>query len=80
MLVLMGKNFIFAFNGHYQNSILAFSYSRRILWLKAGVSNNNPRMIAKYFLDYVYSVKGTCTWKLVYTLLLLNRGSKNFAY
>ena len=28
-------------------------YSRRILWLKAGCSNNNPRYIAKFYLDFI---------------------------
>ncbi|CAC5369865.1 unnamed protein product [Mytilus coruscus] len=28
-------------------------YSRRILWLKAGPSNNNPRYIAKFYLNFV---------------------------
>lgn len=28
-------------------------FSRKILWLHAGPSNNNPRYIAKYFLDFI---------------------------
>ncbi|CAG2202321.1 unnamed protein product [Mytilus edulis] len=28
-------------------------YSRRILWLKAGPSNNNPRYIAKFYINFV---------------------------
>ena len=39
-------------------STVQIRYSRRILWLKAGISNNNPRIIAKYFLNYVHSVRG----------------------
>lgn len=34
-------------------------YSRRILWLEVGSSNNNPRIVGKYFLDCVVQVKGT---------------------
>jgi hypothetical protein len=31
-------------------------YSRRILWLEVGSSNNNPRIVGKYFLDCVVQV------------------------
>jgi hypothetical protein len=31
-------------------------FSRRILLLKAGPSNKNPRIIAKYFIDYLLEV------------------------
>lgn len=34
-------------------------YSRRILWLEVGSSNNNPRIVGKYFLDCVVQVGGT---------------------
>ena len=33
-------------------------YSRRILWLEVGVSNNNPRIVARYFLDCVKQLGG----------------------
>ncbi|XP_071134131.1 uncharacterized protein [Mytilus edulis] len=32
-------------------------YSRRILWLKAGCSNNNPRYIAKFYIDFVKELR-----------------------
>lgn len=35
-----------------------YRYSRRVLWLKAGQSNNNPKIIAYYFLKYITMVKG----------------------
>ncbi|KAK2550388.1 hypothetical protein P5673_028901 [Acropora cervicornis] len=34
-------------------------YSRRILWLEAGISNNEPAFIAKYFVDCVKAAGGT---------------------
>lgn len=33
-------------------------YSRKILWLEVGPSNNNPRVIARYFLDCVRQING----------------------
>ena len=33
-------------------------YSRRILWLEVGTTNNDPGVTAKYFLDCIYSVDG----------------------
>ena len=33
-------------------------YSRRILWLEVGPSNNNPRIVARYFLDCVKQLGG----------------------
>ncbi|XP_032228118.2 uncharacterized protein LOC116611723 [Nematostella vectensis] len=42
-------------------------YSRRILWLKVGVTNNDPYVIATYFINYVYKhgnratvIRGDC--------------------
>lgn len=33
-------------------------YSRRIMWLEVGPSNNNPSIIAKYFIDCICQVNG----------------------
>ncbi|KAB0798511.1 hypothetical protein PPYR_09504 [Photinus pyralis] len=33
-------------------------FSRKILWLRAAYSNNNPRIICSYFLDTVTNIKG----------------------
>ncbi|KAJ7371621.1 hypothetical protein OS493_024298 [Desmophyllum pertusum] len=33
-------------------------YSRRILWLEVGTSNNNPRIVARYFLDCAKQLDG----------------------
>ena len=35
------------------------SYSRKVLWLEVVNSNNNPRIIAKYYPDYVRQLGGT---------------------
>ena len=34
-------------------------YSRRILWLHVGRSNNDPRIVAQYFVDYIRGIRGT---------------------
>ena len=33
-------------------------YSRKILWLEVGPSNNNPAIVAKYFVDALGVVEG----------------------
>lgn len=46
-------------------------FSRRILWLRVASArtNNNPRVVASYFLDYVEEIAGT-DFKTVRILLL----------
>ena len=39
-------------------STLMHRYSRRIMWLRVAQSNNDPRIIADYYLDCVEEVKG----------------------
>lgn len=34
-------------------------YSRRVMWLEVGPSNNNPRIIAQYYVDCVQQMGGT---------------------
>ena len=34
-------------------------YSRRILWPHVGRSNNDPRIVAQYFVDYIRGIGGT---------------------
>jgi len=36
------------------------SYSCRIIWLKAASSNNNPRYIAKFYVNCVQKIGGKC--------------------
>ncbi|XP_069102384.1 uncharacterized protein [Argopecten irradians] len=33
-------------------------FSRRVLWLKVARTNNNPKVVASYFLEYVQEIKG----------------------
>ncbi|XP_048749877.2 uncharacterized protein LOC125661760 [Ostrea edulis] len=46
------KRFGFAIHG------CVCGFSRRVLWLKVGRSNNDPKVIASYFLDYIREIKG----------------------
>lgn len=46
-------------------------FSRRLLWLKAGHSNNNPRLVAKYYIDFIRRSQGVP--KIVRT----DRGTEN---
>ena len=60
-----GPNFIWHINGYDKLKSFGFcihgaieGYSRRILWLKVGKTNNNPRVIASYFLECVKELGG----------------------
>ena len=33
-------------------------YSRKILWLKASNTNNNPRVVARYYMEYIHKIQG----------------------
>ena len=46
-------------------------YSRRVLWLKVGCSNNNPVLIAKYFCEAAMTVKA------IPCVLRADRGTEN---
>ena len=46
-------------------------YSRKILWLEVCNSNNDPRIIKKYYLDYVRQVGGTSR------IIRADRGTEN---
>ena len=37
------------------------SYSRRVLWLEVGTTNNDPSIVAYYFLRYVKRIQGKVT-------------------
>lgn len=47
------KSFGFAIHGAIDG------YSRRILWLEVGQSNNDPQVVAQYFVDYMKRIGGT---------------------
>lgn len=37
------------------------SYSRKLIWFKVGPTNNNPKVIARYYLEAVERLKGMYT-------------------
>ena len=39
--------------------IFVFSFSRKVLWMKLASSNHKPRVIARHYLEYVESAKGS---------------------
>lgn len=60
-----GPNYIWHMDGYDKLKPYGFcihgaidGYSRRIMWLKVGRSNNNPRIVASYFLDCVKELGG----------------------
>lgn len=61
-----GPNFVWHIDGYDKLKPFGFcihgaidGFSRTILWLKVGVSNNDPSFIAKYFLDVIKDLGGT---------------------
>ena len=42
----------------YQTLLHCFSHSRKVLWLKVGRTNRDPRVVAAYYLDYVRHMNG----------------------
>ncbi|XP_020913306.1 uncharacterized protein LOC110250983 [Exaiptasia diaphana] len=61
-----GPNYLWHIDGYDKLKPFGFcihgaidGFSRRILWLEVGNSNNDPRVIAKYFHDYVQELGGT---------------------
>jgi len=61
-----GPNFIWHLDGYDKLKPFGFAihgaidgYSRRILWLEVGPSNNNPRIVATYFLETVRQLGGS---------------------
>jgi hypothetical protein len=36
-----------------------FRFSRKVLWLEIGRTNNNPLVVANYFMDYLKGIEGT---------------------
>ena len=59
-----GPNFCWHVDGYDKLKRYGFAihgaicgFSRRILWLEVDVTNNDPKIVASYFLNYVKSVK-----------------------
>ena len=55
---------------------MPLSYSRRLLWLTVGVSNNDPRVIAFYYLKCVKELGGKSHPDGYIYIKLSNRFSK----
>ena len=60
-----GPNFMWHVDGYDKLKPFGFcvhgaidGYSRKILWLEVSTTNNDPRVIAKYFVTYVRECKG----------------------
>jgi hypothetical protein len=61
-----GPNYLWHVDGYDKLKPFGFcihgcidGYSRRILWLEVAYSNNDPRIVGRYFLDYVKEIEGT---------------------
>ena len=61
-----GPNYLWHIDGYDKLKPFGFcvhgaidGYSRKVLWLEVASSNNNPKIVAKYYLDYVRQIKGT---------------------
>lgn len=63
--VSKGPNFVIHLDGYDKLKPFGFAihgaidgFSRKILWLEVGPSNNNPRIVARYFINYLKEIKG----------------------
>ncbi|XP_022780830.1 uncharacterized protein LOC111322059, partial [Stylophora pistillata] len=61
-----GPNYLWHIDGYDKLKPFGFcihgaidGFSRRILWLEVASSNNDPRIVAQYFLDYARQLGGT---------------------
>ena len=61
-----GPNFIWHIDGYDKLKPFGFAihgcidgYSRRIMWLEVGTSNNDPTVVVRYFVDCISEVGGT---------------------
>ena len=52
------KNKILTCSGLGTYYVMVFSYSRKVLWLQAGTSDNDPRVVAWHYLQCVKQLKG----------------------
>lgn len=67
--ITKGVNWVFSLDGHdklmgYKNSTFPLAVygcldtaSRKLLWLKVWVSNSDPKLIARWYLEYLYESK-----------------------
>ena len=75
----VGPNYMWHIDGYDKLKPLGFAihgaidgYSRKILWLHIGSSNNNPRVIASYYLDCVSRLNN-----VIPMIVRSDRGSEN---
>ena len=73
-----GPNYLWHIDGYDKLKPFGFcvhgaidGYSRKILWLEVGSSNNDPGIITKYYLDYVRQIGGTSR------IIRADRGTEN---
>ena len=66
--VVRGPNDVWHIDGYDKLKPFGFAihgaidgYSRRILWLEVGQSNNDPKVVAQYFVDYMKTIGGTAS-------------------
>ena len=93
MYSTVGPNHVWHIDGYKKLKPFGFcihgavdGYSRRVMWLKVGQSNNDPRVIAKYYIDCVQEIGGTariiradCGTENVY-VAGFNNDSESFVY
>ena len=60
-----GPNYLWHIDGYDKLKPYGFcvhgaidGFSRKVLWLEVASSNNNPRIVAQYYLDYVRDING----------------------
>ena len=75
----VGPNYMWHIDGYDKLKPFGFAihgaidgYSRKILWLQVGSSNNNPKVIASYYLDCVSKLNNT-----IPMVVRSDRGSEN---
>ena len=77
--ISVGPNYMWHINGYDKLKPFGFAihgtsdgYSRKILWLHIGSSNNNPQVIASYYLDCVSKLNN-----VIPMIVRSDRGTEN---
>ena len=77
-----GSNWVHLLNGHdklmgYQNSTFPFAIygcldtaSRKLLWLRVWTSNFNPKVVTRWYIDYLYETR------VMAAMLRVDRGTE----
>ncbi|XP_050419248.1 uncharacterized protein LOC126832494, partial [Patella vulgata] len=73
-----GPNYLIHIDGYDKLKAYGFAihggicgYSRRILWLRVGRTNNDPEVVAGYFLEYLLGIEG------VHRCIRADKGTEN---